>query len=117
MKLATYLSILIFVSTYGQKNNSTVKSYVNMEVFVGYSKEEFSILKHDEKLITYINSNPNSLKGKIIAIKTNMSFEEELDPTLTNLWDLFKKYQSKLEAFWEQVLKLFSKVFNNNISQ
>ena len=88
-----------------------------MEVYVGYSKKDFKIHKYDEKLIPYMNSNPDSLKEKIVTVKTNMSFEEELNPTLTNLWDLFQEYQSKLEVFWEQVLKLFSKEFNDNVSQ
>ena len=69
----------------------------NVGIFMDYSKRGIGYSGYDPGLMAYMYFNPESLIGKIILINTDTDFDEEVRPTLDEIFNVLRESEVKFK--------------------
>ncbi len=69
----------------------------NSGIFIDYSKRGIGYSGYDPGLMAYMYFNPESLIGKIVLINTDTDFDEEVRPTLDEIYNVLGEYEIKFK--------------------
>ncbi|WP_299442869.1 serine hydrolase domain-containing protein [uncultured Aquimarina sp.] len=69
----------------------------NSGIFMDYSKRGIGYNGYDSGLMAYMYFNPESLIGKIVLINTDTDFDEEVRPTLDEIYNVLGEYETKFK--------------------
>lgn len=79
------------------KNQLPKGVVANSGIFMDYSKRGIGYNGYDPGLMAYMYFNPESLIGKIVLINTDTDFDEEVRPTLDEIYSLIGEYETKFK--------------------
>ncbi len=69
----------------------------NSGIFMDYSKKGLGYNGYDPGLMAYMYFNPESLVGKIVLINTDTDFDEDVRPTLDEIYNVLGEYELKFK--------------------